>query len=119
MSDQDLPEYPDGPGYRRQIDGGTTSRDAAKLVAPGAKGMAADVLAILKEHGAKCPEEITEIFARAGRRVLLTSVRARCTQLLRLGKIEDSGERGVGESGKSKVIRWRVVAEQPPEAQAA
>jgi hypothetical protein len=40
---------------------------------------------------------------------LLNSVRARCTQLRALGRVVDSGQRGKGESGKVRVIRWRVA----------
>lgn len=101
--------YPHELGYQQQANGATTSKDAAQTATAGAKGMAADVLALLQDHGPKSPEELVGLFKeKLGKRVLLTSVRARCTQLFRLHKIEDSGSRGLGESGRCKVIRWRV-----------
>ncbi len=98
-------QYPDAPGWKR----GETSRAAAEYVAPTAARMADRVESYLRARGPACPEEICEGMARPGERLLLTSVRARCTQLRAQGRLVDSGQRGKGESGKVRVIRWRVA----------
>lgn len=57
--------------------------------------------------GPLSPEDIHARLTANGERVLLTSVRARVCGLRRAGRLVDSGERGLGESQKSKVVRWR------------
>jgi hypothetical protein len=97
--------YPDGPGHK----GTETSRAAAEFVAPSAGRMMDRVEAYLQAAGPASPEEISAGIAQPGEILLLNSVRARCTQLRALGRVVDSGQRGKGESGKVRVIRWRVA----------
>lgn len=98
--------YPETPGVRSNA-AGETSGAAAEFIAPFATGMCADVLALLKQAPAT-PEELTDMLQRRStKRVLLTTVRARVCQLRAQGLVVDEGSRGIGESGKVRVIRWR------------
>lgn len=97
--------YPDTPGWK----GTETSREAAAYVAPTAGRMMDRVEAYLRDHGPASPEEVAEAIAQPGERLLLTSVRARVCQLRNLGRVVDAGTRGLGESRRCKVIRWRVA----------
>lgn len=101
--------YPDQPGWRHGA--AETSRLAAEFVAPSAGRMMDRAEAYIRDHGPCSPEEITEGIAMPGERLLLTSVRARVTQLHKLGRIVDAGAhlRGIGESGRVRVIRYRVA----------
>lgn len=98
--------YPQEPGYRQSATG-ETSKAAALSVKPRAPTQCALVLEALAE-GPATPEQITDRINRGGKRILLMSARPRCSQLVRLGKIVDSGERGIGEGG-CKAIRWRLA----------
>lgn len=60
------------------------------------------------QTGPHTPEEVHEKLSREGR-ILLTSVRARICGLHKGGRLIASGEKGLGESRRSKVIRWRVT----------
>lgn len=101
-----LDGFPNAPGVRPNATA-ETSQAAADFVAPYVAGMCADVLALIKQVPAT-PEEITEkLQLRSHKRVLLTTVRARICQLRALGLVVDEGTRGIGESGRVKVIRWR------------
>lgn len=97
--------YPHQPGWKGQ----DTSKAAAEFVAPTAGRMMDRVEAYLRAHGPASPEEITAGIARPGERLLLTSVRARVCQLRNLGRVVDAGERGMGESQRVKVIKWRCA----------
>lgn len=97
--------YPEAPGWK----GAATSRAAADFVAPTAPRMMDRIEAHLRAHGPATPEEITAGLARPGERLLLTSVRARVCQLRNLGRVVDAGSRGLGESQRCKVIRWRCA----------
>lgn len=100
--------YPHKAGFQANATG-DTSEEGAAFITPHVAGMAAEIIGVL-QAGARSPEEITSQMAVGGRRVLLTTVRARCTQLSRLGLVCDSGERGIGESGKVRVIRWALTS---------
>lgn len=97
--------YPHAPGWKGQ----ETSRAAAEFVAPSSPRMMDRVLAYLAEHGPASPEEITAGIAEPGEHLLLNSIRARVCQLRNLGQVLDAGTRGLGESRRVKVIRWRVA----------
>jgi hypothetical protein len=101
--------YPSTPGWRPGAL--ETSRLAAEFVAPSAGRMMDRVEAFIRDHGPVSPEEITAGLVRPGERLLLTSVRARVCQLHKLGHVADAGrdKRGIGESGRVGVIRWRVT----------
>lgn len=97
--------YPDIPGWK----GTETSRAAAAFVAPTAGRMEDRCEAYIREHGPCTPEEVQAGIARPGERLLLTSVRARICGLRARGRLVDAGTRGLGESGKVRVIRWRCT----------
>lgn len=85
-----------------------TSVLAAIEVTPKAPRMIDQIWSILSE-GPATPEEVhAKLEAQNEKRVLLTSVRARICGLHKGGRVRDSGERGLGESLRSKVVRWRV-----------
>lgn len=88
---------------------GSTSTSVAAAIdaTPKAPAMV-DRIWSLYETGAHTPEEIQVLLQRDSEGpVLLTSVRARICGLHKAGRLIDSGERGLGESNRSKVIRWR------------
>lgn len=63
--------------------------------------------------GPHTPEEVhAKLEAEDGKRHLLTSVRARICGLHKGGRLRDSGERGLGESNKSRVVRWIARTER-------
>lgn len=111
--------YPEQPGWRHQAKG-ETAREAALAVTASAKPMMQMIEDMLGD-GPASPEMLAERLSdMMGRRILLTSVRARCTQLNKLGRIVDSGLRSLGESGRSKVIVWALAtAEQRAAFEAA
>lgn len=87
---------------------GSTSTSVAAAIdaTPKARPMIERIWTIYAE-GAFTPEEIHGRLEADGDRPLLTSVRARICGLHKAGRLIDSGERGLGESHRSKVIRWR------------
>jgi hypothetical protein len=100
--------YPLEPGVRPGTTG-ETAGEAAAFVARYSTGMCRDVLDLLSD-GPATPEELqTKLQARREGRVLLTTVRARVCQLRAQGLVVDEGSRGMGESGKVRVIRWRLA----------
>lgn len=60
------------------------------------------------QTGPHTPEEVHAKLSREGP-LLLTSVRARVCQLHKAGRLVASGEKGLGESMRSRVIRWRAT----------
>lgn len=88
-----------------------TSKAAAQTAALGSKSMMERIAGALASR-AMTPEELGALFAEQGQPALLTSIRARCTQLNRLGRVVPSGSFGKGESGKVRVIRWRLATEE-------
>ena len=65
------------------------------------------------QPGPHTPEEVhAKLEAVDGTRHLLTSVRARICGLHKGGRLRDSGERGLGESNRSKVVRWVARTDQ-------
>lgn len=101
--------YPESPGWR--AGSAETSRLAAEHVAPTAGRMMDRAEDYIRDHGPASPEEVAAGIAGPGERLLLNSVRARVCQLRSLGRVVDAGPewRGIGESGRVKVIRWRVT----------
>jgi hypothetical protein len=114
-----MTRYPKTPGWRPGAL--ETSRLAAESVAPTAGRMMDRVEAYIRDHGPVSPEEITAGLVRPGERLLLTSVRARVCQLHKLGHLADAGrdKRGIGESGRVGVIRWRVTTPEERAERAA
>lgn len=108
MSDR----YPKRPGWRRSA-AGSTSREAAEAVAERAPRQADLALGVIRERGRASPEEITDLLTARGHKVLLTSIRARCTQMHKLGQLKPSGEYAKGESGRCRTIRWEEASAAP------
>ena len=104
---------PDTMTPRARAGSAQTSVLAAIEVTPKAPSMT-DRIWALYATGPHTPEEVlAKLEAEDGRRHLLTSVRARICGLHKGGRLRDSGERGLGESNKSKTVRW--VARSPQE----
>lgn len=107
--------YPAKPGWRQSATG-STSREAAEAVADRAPRQADLALSVIGERGRASPEEITATLTNRGHKVLLTSIRARCTQLHKQGRLRPSGSFAIGESGRCRTIQWEIV---PPAAASA
>jgi fatty acid-binding protein DegV len=103
--------FPYVPGVWSHATGGT-SQQAQKLVKASAPAVVKRVEAYIRDNGPASPEEITAAIQEAGERVLLTTVRARVCQLHKLGRVTDSGQRGLGESLRAKVIKWRIASDE-------
>jgi hypothetical protein len=89
-----------------------TSVLAAVEVTPKAPNMTERIWSIY-QTGPHTPEEVhAKLEAADERRHLLTSVRARICGLHKGGRLMDSGERGLGESLKSKTVRWVARTDQ-------
>lgn len=80
-----------------------TSRDAAAEIAPKAQILRARALEVLERSNGLTADQVA---ARLGMSIL--SIRPRCTELARMGKVRDSGERRLNASGK-KAIVWMAV----------
>lgn len=100
-------DFPHAPGWRSQAVG-ETSREAAIAQRARAPKMMERVLDLL-EQGPASPEQLHAKLTEDGEYVLLTSVRARVCQLHKLGRVVDSGARGLGESRRARVIIWRLA----------
>lgn len=109
MSELDLSGLP---RWRRDALG-ETSRQAALAKAASAPRQRQRVHQVLQAvyPAALTPEQITRALHEAGGHDLLMSIRPRCSELVRLGLIRDSGERGIGEGG-CKAIRWIAVPDE-------
>lgn len=86
-----------------------TSKAGADLVAATAPRMEDRCEGYIRAHGPSSPEEVAAGIAMPGERLLLTSVRARICGLRAKGRVVATDERGLGESGKVKVIKWRCA----------
>ncbi|APZ98046.1 hypothetical protein BWQ93_05800 [Sphingopyxis sp. QXT-31] len=95
----DLFNYPHQPGARDR----DTSRAAAEHVASTAPLLRARALAVVE-----CSNGLTadEVAGKLGLSIL--SIRPRLTELSRLGKVRDSGQRRPNASGR-KAIVWAPV----------
>lgn len=103
-----------GPFARNDATGGT-SEAGRDFIKPKAKTLRQQVLDAIEEQPGT-PEEIHARLVKAGVQHLLTAVRPRCSELVRMGLIKDSGERGLGESQRCRSVRWRATT---PEERAA
>lgn len=110
-----MSRYPKEPGWK----GKATSRAAAAAVKASAPRQADLARAVIVEMGRASPEEITATLNGRGHKVLLNSIRARCTQMHKLGDLKPSGQFARGESGRCKTIRWEVAPKPPATGQGA
>ena len=98
--------YPYSPGFKGGHD---TGRNAAQVQKARAPTMRERVLAAIEKIGAPAtPEMILAHMLDAGERALLTTIRPRCSELFKMGKLMDSGLRAPGEGGQP-AIRWQLV----------
>ncbi|WP_404713165.1 hypothetical protein [Sphingomonas sp. MMS24-J13] len=95
----DLFAYPDAPGAQDR----DTSRAAADDMAPAAPILRQMALDVLERSNGLTADQVA---ARLGKSIL--SIRPRITELTRLGKVRDTGERRPNASGK-KAIVWAAV----------
>lgn len=98
--------FPDQPGWRAGPNS-ATSQEAARVAAVHAGPLKDRIMALLA-GGPASPEELQVKFSDTGERVLLNTIRARCSDLHALGRLLPSGTFSRGESGKVRVIRWRL-----------
>jgi predicted ArsR family transcriptional regulator len=91
-------QYPSVPGFKAR----DTSRNAAEAVRGRAVALRAACLTQLTASAATADE----IASRLGESVL--AIRPRVSELARMGKIADSGERRPNASGRNAIV-WRVV----------
>lgn len=96
------------PPFARANATGGTSQAAAEMARPSA-GKLRTRLILKLEAGPATPEELQAQLAADGTPTLLTTVRARVCDLRRDGLVVDAGSRGLGESRRAKVIRWRLA----------
>lgn len=85
----EVASYPARPGYKRE---GTSKLAAESVNAPTLRDR---VLGVLKDFGSLTPDEIARTVG-----LPITSIRPRCSELLRLGKIKETSERRPNASGK-------------------
>jgi hypothetical protein len=101
-----LGQYPEeAAGYRAGI-GEETARAAAELQNRSLHSIRALVLAEFG-NGSGTPEAICERLAQRGHALWYQTVRARVSDLGRLGKLIPTGERGPSMSGAAKSLVWR------------
>ncbi|QQV76503.1 hypothetical protein H5J25_13720 [Sphingomonas aliaeris] len=95
----DLFRYPHAPGAQDR----DTSRDAADAAAVTAPMLRAQALAVVERSNGLTADEVA---GRLGLSIL--SIRPRLTELSRLGKVRDSGQRRKNASGKRAIV-WAPV----------
>lgn len=93
--------YPSTPGYKNKDKSGP-SRKAALSMKPHALTLRQACMGAIN----KAPMTADETAEKIGKSIL--SVRPRVAELVKLGRIEDSGERRSNESGKDATV-WREV----------
>lgn len=95
------------PRSKRNAQGGTAEGGAAYM-RPKQQPLLHKTLKMIRERPAT-PEDLQRRLKAAGVFHVITSIRPRMTELHRAGLICDSGERGLGESGKCTAIVWRAT----------
>ena len=95
----DFARYPNTPGYKKR----GTSKASADSMREKAPTLRDYVYNALVRFGNKTADECAELMGCS-----LLSIRPRFTELLRLGKITDTGETRHNASGKQATV-WRAV----------
>lgn len=95
----DLFAYPDDPGFKAR----ETSAAAAEAMADTAPILRARCLATLERSNGLTADEVA---GRLGASIL--SVRPRISELTRLGKVRDCGDRRQNASGRRAIV-WAAV----------
>lgn len=94
--------YPHSPGYKNKEPDGP-SRMAALAIKVHAPNLRERCLRTIK-HIPMTADEVAELMEKS-----ILSIRPRIAELVKLGKIEDSGQRRINQSGKPATV-WRVAA---------
>lgn len=87
---------------------GETAKAAAAVMTPKAPTLRQRVLDRIRMEPA-IPETILADLLAEGVQTVLTSVRPRCSELVRLGLIKDSGRRQKGEGGCNAIV-WEACS---------
>ncbi|ALJ15333.1 hypothetical protein [Sphingopyxis macrogoltabida] len=95
----DLFTYPHAPGAQDR----DTSRAAAAEIAPETPQLRARALAVVERSNGLTADEVA---GKLGLSIL--SIRPRLTELSRLGKVRDSGQRRPNVSGRNAIV-WAPV----------
>jgi hypothetical protein len=95
----DLFRYPDTPGAQAR----DTSRAAAEHIAPAASLLRDRALGVLERSRGLTADQVAGMMGES-----ILSIRPRITELSRLGKIRDSGERRKNASGRAAIV-WVPV----------
>lgn len=95
----DLFDYPNSPGFKAR----ETSASAASDMAETAPRLRTRALKALERSNGLTADEVA---GRLGLSIL--SIRPRISELTRLGKVRDSGERRLNSSGKRAIV-WMAV----------
>lgn len=97
LFDYRAPSYPRSPGFLDR----DTSRKAAVYVAERVNALRGRSFAVVSAAGSygRTADEVADILDET-----VLSIRPRFTELLRLGKIRDSGQRRKNESGRSAKV---------------
>lgn len=98
----DLFAYPHQPGARDR----KTSQEAAEAVAPRSKLLRARALDVLERSNGLTADEVA---GRLGLSIL--SIRPRITELARLHKVRDTGDRRRNNSGRRAIV-WAAINPQ-------
>lgn len=93
------PDYPREPGWKHT----DTSRDAAEAIKPSTGYLREKVLSFLSQYGPSTSREIS-----IGLGIDYASIQPRTSELRRLQKIKDSGERRADSKTGKRVIVWAV-----------
>lgn len=95
----DLFSYPHAPGAQKR----ETSQEAAASAVDAAPQLRAKALAVLEHSNGLTADEVA---GRLGLSIL--SIRPRVTELSRLGKVRDTGNRRLNVSGRRAIV-WAAV----------
>jgi predicted ArsR family transcriptional regulator len=95
--------YPNHPGFKAS----GTSQDAADNMAEHAPTLRERVESILRKWGAMTTDEVAGVLG-----VSVLAVRPRFSELMKMGKIEQTGERRKNASGMSASV-WRIKPTAP------
>lgn len=83
-------KYPKSPGYKKS----GTSKEAAKAIKPKANTIRDQVFEVLQSEALTADEVASALD------MSILTIRPRCSELLRMGLIEETGTRRLNDSGK-------------------
>jgi hypothetical protein len=86
--------------------------EGAEQIAPQIETMRVRILALFEAHGPMTDEELLDRYNALHDRIAINSLVPRRYELVRDGKLENSGERRKGRSGVKRIV-WRVPSGPP------